>query len=99
MDNYNFEDLGEQIREVDRALERECECMMERAGWLNGLKQMVRQMDDVVSENVELREQVERLELEKQDLCRRLEEMCKTSQPTAPVSFYNYGTYNEVLRK
>jgi hypothetical protein len=86
---YDFEDYGEQIREVDRALERECECLMERAGWLNGLKQLVKVMEDVVKENEELKQ-------EKAELCQRLEELCKSSQPQGSVAFYNYGTYNEV---
>jgi len=93
---YDFENYSEQIRDVDRALERECECLMERAGWLKSLKQLVKQMDDVVSENEELKEKVEQLEQEKQELCQRVTELCKASQPTTPVAFYNYGTYNEV---
>ena len=95
----NFFDLEDNLRDVDRALERECECMMEMSGWLNSLQQLVRQMHDVVRENGELKERAAELEKEKAELCRRLEELCKMSQPASPVAFYNYGTYNEVLRK
>lgn len=93
---YDFEDYGEQIREVDRALQRERECVMQRAGWLNGLGGMVKTMRDVVRENDELREKMEELKQENEELLRRLEELCKSS---TPMAFYNYGTYNEVLRK
>ena len=87
--NYDFEDYGDQIREVGRALEKERECLMERAGWLNGLNKVVKAMSDVVKEN-------ERLKEENEELRQRLEELCKASQPTGSVAFYNYGTYNEV---
>lgn len=79
---YDFEDYGEQIREVDRALERECECLMERAGWLNGLKRLVKVMDDIIKENEQLKE-------EKEELRQRLEELCKASQPMGTIAIYN----------
>lgn len=86
---YDFENYSEQIRDVDRALERECECLMERAGWLKSLKQLVKQLDDVVRENDELKEKVEQLEQEKAELCQRLEELCKASTPTGTIAIYN----------
>lgn len=87
--NLNFEDYGDQIREVSRALERERDCLMERAGWLNGLNCVVQAMSDIIKENNQLKE-------ENEELRERLEELCKTTQPMA---FYNYGTYNEVRSK
>ncbi len=86
---YNFDDYGEQVRDVKRALERERDCLMERAGWLSGLDRLMTAMGDIVRENEELKE-------ENEELRQRIEELCKTSMPTAPVAFYNYGTYNEV---
>ena len=80
--------MEESVRDVKRALDRERECMMERAGWLNGLSRIMESVDDIVRENEELKEEVE-------ELRRRVAELCKT-MPTGPVAFYNYGTYNEV---
>ena len=84
-----FDDLRDAARDALHALERERECLMERAGWLNGLNKVVKAMSDVVKEN-------ERLKEENEELRQRLEELCKASQPTGSVAFYNYGTYNEV---
>ena len=81
--------MEESVRDVKRALERESECLMERAGWLNGLSQVMKNVDAIVRENEELREEVEELRL-------RVAELCKASTPATPVAFYNYGTYNEV---
>lgn len=81
--------MSEQVRDVKRAMERERECLMERAGWLNGLGRIMENVDDIVRENEELKEEVE-------ELRRRVADLCKTSMPTGPVAFYNYGTYNEV---
>jgi len=82
----NFYDLEENLRDVSRAMERESECLMERAGWLKGLQQLVRQMDEVVKENEQLKE-------ENEELRQHVAELCKSN---TPMAFYNYGTYNEV---
>ena len=86
---YDFEDYSDQIREVSRALEKERDCLMERAGWLNGLSCLVKKMYDIVKENRQLKE-------ENEELRQRIEELCKANQPMGSVAFYNYGTYNEV---
>ena len=86
VDIYNVEEI---VRDVKRALERERECLMERAGWLNGLGQIMEAVDDIVREN-------ERLKEENEELREKVAELCKAITPAAPVAFYNYGTYNEV---
>ena len=85
----NTFNMRDSVRDVNRALERERECLMQRAGWLNGLDCIMENVDNIVRENEELKEEVE-------ELRRRVADLCKMSMPTGPVAFYNYGTYNEV---
>ena len=85
----NTFNMRESVRDVKRALERERECLMERAGWLNGLGQIMEAVEGIVKENEALKE-------ENEELRERVAELCKSCMPTTPVAFYNYGTYNEV---
>jgi DNA repair exonuclease SbcCD ATPase subunit len=92
----DFDDFGERIRDVKRSLERECECVMERAGWLKSLTEMADRMNNMVRAYEDLKERFEECEREKEEFRQRLEELAKTIQPKGSVAFYNYGTYNEV---